>query len=96
MPTFEVTNRFQRDWKKFTPEQKRAFRGAVAKLVEDLEAGRLRKGLRVKAIQGATGVYEMTWADDGRATFEYGDEVKTGKRHIVWRRCGTHDILSAA
>ena len=35
----------------------------------------------------------MTWADDGRATFEYGEEVRAGHPHIIWRRVGTHDIL---
>jgi hypothetical protein len=24
----------------------------------------------------------MTWADDGRATFQYGDEVQAGQPHI--------------
>jgi hypothetical protein len=32
-------------------------------------------GLRVKGVQGAEGVFEMTWADDGRATFEHGSAV---------------------
>ena len=31
--------------------------------------------LRVKGVQGAEGVFEMTWADDGRATFEHGSAV---------------------
>src|SRR4051812_15750132 len=34
----------------------------------------------------------MTWAYDGRATFEYGDEVHGGQPHIIWRRVGTHAI----
>jgi hypothetical protein len=33
-----------------------------------------------------------TWAAEGRATFEYADEVH-GEPHIVWRRIGTHDIF---
>jgi hypothetical protein len=35
----------------------------------------------------------MSWAPDGRATFEYGDEVHPGQPHIVWRRVGTHSIF---
>jgi hypothetical protein len=35
----------------------------------------------------------MTWAADGRATFEYGQEVRPGEAHIIWRRIGTHDIF---
>lgn len=50
-------------------------------------------GLRVKRVQGARGVFELTWAPDGRATFEYGREVQPGEPHIVWRRIGTHAVL---
>jgi hypothetical protein len=32
----------------------------------------------------------MTWACDGRATFQYGDEIQTGKPHVIWWRVGTH------
>jgi hypothetical protein len=39
------------------------------------------------------GVWEISWAADGRATFNYGDEVIPGERHIIWRRIGTHDIF---
>jgi hypothetical protein len=35
----------------------------------------------------------MTWADDGRATFEYGSEQLLGETHIIWRRIGGHEIL---
>ena len=35
----------------------------------------------------------MSWAPDGRATFEYGDEVRTGEQHIIWRRIGTHSVF---
>lgn len=41
------------------------------------------------------GVYELTWAPDGRATFEYGPEQRPGEPHIIWRRTGTHEILKA-
>jgi hypothetical protein len=35
----------------------------------------------------------MTWADDGRLTFQFGDEVIKGEPHVIWRRVGTHDIF---
>jgi hypothetical protein len=35
----------------------------------------------------------MTWAPDGRATFEYGEAIHAGEPHIIWRRCGNHVIL---
>ena len=67
---------------------------AVQQFVEDLQRGRtFRKGLRVKGIQGAAGIFEMTWAPDGRATFEYGSEVTEGETHVVWRRVGTHAVF---
>ena len=34
----------------------------------------------------------MTWADDGRATFEYGEAVE-GESHVTWRRVGTHSVF---
>ena len=71
-----------------------AFLAAVQQFVEDLQRDRgFRKGLRVKGVQGATGIFEMTWAADGRATFEFGDEVTEGEPHVVWRRVGTHAIF---
>ena len=94
MPTFAQTDRFRRDFAKLTAAQKGAFRTAAAKFVADLQSGSFRPGLRVKGVQGAGGVFEIAWADDGRATFEYGSEVREGETHIVWRRIGTHDIFS--
>ncbi|HTX10790.1 MAG TPA: hypothetical protein VME22_19350 [Solirubrobacteraceae bacterium] len=49
--------------------------------------------LRVKRVQGEAGVWEITWAPNGRATFAYGPEVLAGQPHIVWRRIGSHDIF---
>jgi hypothetical protein len=84
--------RFRADFERLTRAQQAAFLVAVNQFVEDLRSGRgFRKGLRVKGIQGASGFFEMTWADDGRATFEYGDEVVEGKPHVIWRRVGAHE-----
>src|SRR5919201_7124152 len=75
------------------PEQQTRFLTAVRKLVEDLRAGKaFRPSLRVKGVQGHPNIYEMTWASDGRDTFEYGPEVRPGDTHITWRRIGTHEI----
>ncbi len=52
-----------------------------------------RSSLRVKGVQGHPGIYEMTWAGDGRATFHYGQEQRPGELHVVWRRIGGNDIL---
>jgi hypothetical protein len=94
MPTREVLASFWRDWDRLTPRQQRAFREAVSRFIADLAAGQaFRRGLRVKRVQGHAGVWEMTWAPDGRATFEYGDEVVPGQPHVIWRRIGTHDVF---
>lgn len=94
MPTYAWLARFRADFERLTPAQQTTFLLAVGNFVADLRSGRpFRKGLRVKGIQGASGIFEMTWADDGRATFEYGAEVVTGEAHVVWRRVGTQSVL---
>ena len=65
------------------------------KMVNDLRAGQsFRPSLRIKGVQGYPGIFEMTWAPDGQATFQYGAPVQPGETHIVWRRIGTHAILN--
>lgn len=95
MPTFETTNRFDKDWADLEPEDRLRFKEAVKQsFVPDLASGgRFRAGLRVKGVQGTDGVMEMTWAPNGRATWQYGNELNEGHRHIIWRRIGTHDIF---
>jgi hypothetical protein len=94
VPTFAWLARFGADFDRLNPAQQAAFLAAVAQFVEDLQTGgQFRKGLRVKGVQGASGVFEMTWADDGRATFQYGDALLEGEEHVIWRRVGTHDIF---
>lgn len=94
MPTYERLLRFNRDYEALNAEEKSAFKDAVRKFVEDLERGEgFRKGLRVKGVRGSPGVYEMTWAGDGRATFSYGNSVRKGEPHVIWRRVGSHDVI---
>jgi hypothetical protein len=50
--------------------------------------------LRIHRVQGSAGIWEVTFAPDGRATFEYGDEIVAGEPHIIWRRVGHHEVLS--
>ncbi len=88
MPTYAWLARFGADF-----DQQRAFLVAVAQFVADLDTGIFRKGLRVKRVKGTLGVFEMTWAADGRATFSYGAPVTEGEPHVVWRRIGTHAIF---
>ncbi|MDD9375147.1 hypothetical protein M8Z33_00360 [Streptomyces sp. ZAF1911] len=94
MPTYEFLPRFTTDLDHLTPEQRILFRRIVTRaFVPDLHTGRFRAGLRVKGVRIAPGVYELTWAPNGRATWSYGRELRHG-RHIVWRRIGTHRILT--
>lgn len=94
MPTFSRTPRFVDDLKRLTAEQRQRFTSTVVdQFVIDLKAGRFRAGLRVKRVQATARVWEMTWAPDGRATFEYGEEQRPGEPHIIWRRVGAHEVL---
>jgi mRNA-degrading endonuclease YafQ of YafQ-DinJ toxin-antitoxin module len=95
VPTYDRTVRFKRDWKRLSEAQRDQFRAAVRLFVECLSTGgRLHPRLRVKRVQGARpGVRELTWAPDGRATFEYGPEMTAGDPHVIWRRIGDHSIL---
>lgn len=94
MPTYERLPRFVKDFGALSREQQLLFIAAVEKFVADLEGGQgFRKGLRVKGVQGSPGLYELTWAADGRATFSYGKPVREGETHVIWHRVGTHDIL---
>lgn len=47
----------------------------------------------VKKVQGVRDVWEMRWAPDGRATWQYGPELVPGEAHVIWRRVGTHAIF---
>ncbi|WP_331745842.1 hypothetical protein [Streptomyces sp. NBC_00872] len=94
MPTYETLPRFTTDLQHLTPAQRRRFRRVVTRaFVPDLRTGQFRPGLRIKRVRIAPGVYELTWAPDGRATWSYGREKRCGA-HIVWRRIGTHTILT--
>jgi hypothetical protein len=94
MPTREVLPEFLTDYTHLTSQLKKRFLKVVRALVEDLREGRPpRLGLRTKAVESYPGIWELTWAPDGRATFHYGEPVLAGEANIVWRRIGSHAIL---
>ncbi len=94
MSTFERLPRFDKDWAGMSPVEQQRFRRAVALFIADLSAGRpFRQGLRVKRVQSTSDVWEMTFASDGRATWEYGREIRVGEPHVVGRRVGSHAIF---
>ncbi len=97
MPTYDQTDQFRRDLKKLSDPERLLFKDAVEKFVEDLRTlprGQFRGGLRVKPMQDADGVFEMTWeSENERATFQYGDELTQDDPHIIWRRVGGHAVF---
>jgi hypothetical protein len=95
MPTRSVLASFFRDWQGLTPQQRQQFLAMLRRFISDLSSPKpaFHPRLRVKRMQGHPGIWEMSWAPDGRATFEYGDEVHPGQPHIIWRRIGTHSIF---
>lgn len=94
MPTYAWFARFGKEFAALSGSQQVLFLAAASLFVEDLRSGgAFRKSLRVKGVQGSDGVFEMSWAADGRATFEYGSETVPGEPHIVWRRVGAHSIF---
>ncbi len=92
MPPYDRTRRFERDWKALTGADRKRFTAAFARFDADLAGDAFRPGLRVKRVAGTDAVFEMTWAPDGRATFEYGTPHGAGA-HVVWRRIGRHDVF---
>jgi hypothetical protein len=94
VPTSQTTPRFERDWKQLSADLRARFRRVISEqFVPDLVAGSFRAGLRVKGVQAAPGVFEMTWAPDGRATFSYATPHQPGQPHVIWRRIGTHEVF---
>jgi hypothetical protein len=102
---FEVTRSFESDYKKLSDAEKRLFREAVRKFNKACDAGLARggrprwpKALRVKDVEGAPGIWEMTWSfsgPDGRATWEWASADIDGETVPVvrWRRIGGHSIF---
>ncbi len=93
VPTFEPVARFLAEFHRLSPAQQAAFMRAVALFREGLTSGSFHPKLRVKGFKSEPGVYEMTWARDGRALWQYGEPIpgKPGP-HIEWLSIGTHDI----
>lgn len=94
MPTYERHERFNREFQKLTAEQRERFLAVLAiDFIPGLKTRQFPPRLRVKRVQATARIWEMSWAQDGRATFEYGVERKPGEPHVIWRRVGTHDVF---
>ncbi len=98
---FQRGKRFQADLKRLSQSERELFREVVRdRFVEAAtrvvrEPGALwPQSLRVRRVESAPGVWEMTWSfsgPDGRATFEWVEI--DGEAAIRWRRVGTHAIF---
>ena len=102
---FEVTPAFEGDWARLSATPDRAtFREVVTERFHPACERRRADptsawptSLRVKDVEGAPGLWEMTWSfagPDGRATFEW-IEID-GEPAIRWRRIGGHAIFGAS
>ena len=98
----QVTPAFEGDWRRLTESERATFRAVV--LDEFHPACERRrvdpsapwpKKLRVRDVEGAPRIWEMTWSfsgPDGRATFEWVEI--DGELAIRWRRIGGHSIFA--
>jgi hypothetical protein len=97
---FQTTPAFDRDFKHLPKQHQKKFRALVPAFntaAEQAAAGEDKpwpKGMRVKPVKNARGVWELTWSmrdPDGRATWEW---VQVGDQPAIrWRRVGSHGVL---
>ena len=100
---FETTPAFDADYRRLKAEHQAAFRDVVKRTFIPACAAYASdpatpwpRSLRVKAVQAAPGVLEMTWpfaSPDGRATFEL--VTVDAELRCRWRRVGDHDLCKS-
>jgi hypothetical protein len=97
---FETTASFEGDFARLSKSEQRLFVKALRAFVPACDrhandpTAKWPAALRVKAVEGAPGVWEMTWSfsgPDGRATFEWIQI--DGQLGLRWRRIGGHAIF---
>lgn len=97
---YVVLAAFRGDYGRLSPSERALFKLALADFVTACDryvtdpSTPWPRGLRVKPVQGAPGIFEMTWSfsgPDGRATFEFVQ--LDGELAVRWRRIGSHRIL---
>jgi len=100
---FERTPQFDADVRRLSENEFKQFRQVVLEVFapacerfRENPARAWPSGLRIKAIEGAKGILEMTWSSagpDGRATFQF--VTVEGELRVRWRRVGGHAIFKA-
>ena len=98
---FTWSSRFAGDWQRLSEYERALFRAAIRDEFHPAcerrrtdPAAPWPAGLRVRRVQAAPGVWEMTWSfsgPDGRATFEWVQI--DGVPGVRWRRIGGHVIF---
>ena len=98
---FEITPAFEGDWRRLSGVERALFRAIVRdEFHPACERRRIDpaapwpRSLRVRDVEGAPGIWEMTWSfagPDGRATFEWVEI--DGEAGVRWRRIGGHAIF---
>lgn len=100
---YERTEKFKRDYRRLRDSERDEFKRIVQEHFAPALERRLAEpaaswpaALRVKDVEGAPGVWEMTWSftdPDGRATWEW-IEIE-GAPGVRWRRVGSHIIFKS-
>lgn len=97
---FVVLASFEADYRRLSANERTLFRAALRTFALGCEryatdpTTAWPASLRVKAVQSAPGIWEMTWSfsgPDGRATFEWVQI--DGALGVRWRRIGGHAIF---
>ncbi len=98
---YRTTPAFEGDWRRLSEDERRRFREVVRERFHPACQRRIAdpaspwpRALRVRDVEGAHGILEMTWSysgPDGRATFDW--LVEGGEPIIRWRRIGGHAIF---
>lgn len=98
---FETTPAFDKDVRRLKREHRQQFLDVLkAKFIPACDAYAAYpstpwpQSLRVKSVQGAPGILEMTWSfasPHGGATFEL--VTVDGDLRLRWRRFGDHDVF---
>jgi hypothetical protein len=97
---YVVLDSFKADFRRLSPSDQALFKRVLPEFVAACDRYALDPSapwpasLRVKGVQSAPGIWEMTWSfsgPDGRATFEW---VRVdGQLAVRWRRIGSHAVL---
>jgi hypothetical protein len=98
---YQTTPAFDSDLRRLSKRNRDLFRTAVrdhfipaAERYAANRGDKWPKRLRIKSVQGAAGIWEMTWSfsgPDGRATWEWVDIGS--ELGIRWRRVGDHSVF---